>query len=527
MTPVARFSWGVLGVGIVVSGCGGGPKEGWNNYSSDAFLPLGFEQNQLDLRAGFYAGHHARRLQLQFQLVTDDTQGAWVPGITIQLSVMTTGLYGFPAAQVVQTISAQPLGSGTDGTFWTPVIVGNWVGIHITSTSPVQVGHPAGALLIRRVKVDWDASYSKDAPQSSLVSLGPNHFTAMPLGNNGELTSFLVGANGTHYYWFNPPNTGTYSVYVSPYVWATDNDNGIVLGMSTNGFVQPTTGLASAAGKYTPEPLDRGIYEELQLHEGQILYLTVRGVIGGAYTISVNEQATTFHPVIEMDEHLPQSGAQTLNLAGYRRPPAWTDPHANREADFLRANGTYLQRLIEVLTLASANMLAASEGYMRFDGADIFLSEHWWLNSDIEINDADDRPYTSPTKINLFRNQLNKPLEGGRLLHHEWGHLEYDLEDEYADLQPGPSWLVADWNTVMNGPQVFQGHIAEWEFCGKTNHRWTTGLLGLGGIGDEDANWVTIGSKYDLDSPDYPSAHGQYHDVLKKLYKLMTFNYYK
>jgi hypothetical protein len=344
------------------------------------------------------------------------------------------------------------------------------------------------------------------------------------LDQNNETNSFFIGVNGTHYYSFRAAQAGTYAVYVSPNVPETDSDNGLVLGMSTAGYSFPPVGTTAAPGKYTPEPRDRGIYEEIELKQHERLYVTVRGVIGGAYTVSVNHRAKTFRPVIEFADGLANDSASALDLTRYSGTINWVNRHGVRHATYLRSRAVYTTRLIETLTLATADLLAASEGHLRLRGADVYLSEHAFLDADVFIHHGSGRAYTSWTKINLYAGDLAEPVSGARIFHHEWGHYEYELEDEYADLNPNSGSLVADWNSVMGAHTV--QNLPAAEFCAETNHRWTAD------IGEEEANWRNLEAKYVLFYDQgyryaYPSSHSDYHDVLRKLQRLLTIDWYQ
>jgi hypothetical protein len=167
-------------------------------------------------------------------------------------------------------------------------------------------------------------------------------------------------------------------------------------------------------------------------------------------------------------------------------------------------------------------MLAASDGYLRFGSADIYLSQHWWLNTDVFVHQTYDRANTGFSSIHIFLNELDEPLYGGGVFHHEWGHWEYDLDDEYIDINPDGTSIPICHNSVMGNSGVHSG-VPAFEFCTNLNHKWASGTA-------EDAVWPALMSHYGIGwgaSYLYPSEEGQYLDVLHALEGYIGFAYYQ
>ena len=513
-----------------------GPKEGWNEASIEEYrslfqpILLGYNENSFMFLREIFMGKNVRQFRLKLETLTVGEGSRWLDNLTVKV-------YSMPGSVYMQTIDWHQT-QEPEGGFWTDTIPGNWAMLEITSAplgELIDVGDAGSYLLVKKVAYDWDRNISPDfiPPSSDPRQINRTNIadaTYVSRQNGRTTLGMLLNLGGRHYHLKHLKKKTRYAVYVSPYMTTakstaideeryirekdSEHDVGLVVGISTSGFLKVPL-RENISGQVRPTPGDTGVYYEIEpADEPRLLYLTVYGVFGHGYTISINELEERFNIVYEMSDGLHYNNAPTLphdtvlvNFLNY----------SNQYADFIQPYANYLDRTREMIVLSSANMLAASEGHARQKRADIYKSEHWRLNTDVFLHQINDRAYASPTKINLFLDELDEPINGGGTMHHEWGHFEYGMDDEYHEDDGDNECTTIDHNSVMGY------HSKRYEFCNSLNHVWRDNWDW--GEADGESNWEILTDKYDLSST-YNYSHVQYHDVLHALEDLIDFNYY-
>jgi hypothetical protein len=131
------------------------------------------------------------------------------------------------------------------------------------------------------------------------------------------------------------------------------------------------------------------------------------------------------------------------------------------------------------------------------------------------LNDPACRANHVWSQINMFTADLADPVGGGWTLHHEWGHWQYALEDEYVDVSgPPPVFFGA-----AIDPNSLMGTRVSTEFCYPRNHLWSPDAP----AGEESA-WTQIEDQYPgrVSTVAFASvSHGRYLDVLHQLEGLL------
>ena len=503
-----------------------GLQEGWNTASFDAVIPLGFESNAFRFTRDVFMGKTVRRFRLKLRTSHPiGSSDSWITGLEVKIYAMPGQVH----RQTLNWLQTQD----PEGGFWTNTIPGNWARLEINTVpmgNRISVGTLGTYFHIEKAEFDWDSSIpGAYVPSSNIGSINTTEVadaTIIDTHNYERTTGLMIGVNDTHYHYAILQPGFRYAVYVSPLSLALNNDVGLAVGISTSGFVALPVGTSAVPGKVVPRGGDRGVYHEIEPSASmRILYLTVSGVISHSYTLAVNRVKRRFSAVYEMSDGLADKTAPAINYDIYSGAINFINPYGWQHRNFIASGSTspvsYLRRLREVIVVAAADMLAASEGYARFNRADIYLSEHTFLNTDVFVHQIRGRAYASPSKVNIFLDELDEPVEGGATLHHEWGHFEYGMDDEYHE--PGGAISVIDHNSVM-GTSGYWQNIPAFEFCTALNHVWRSNWDPT--EADGESNWEIFTDKYSL-VDGHNVATGQYHDVLHALRELIEFNHYE
>ena len=199
-------------------------------------------------------------------------------------------------------------------------------------------------------------------------------------------------------------------------------------------------------------------------------------------------------------------------------------PYDAQLGRFLKQEPPIDFRIKEMMVVASARMLDASDGLFRIGSADLHRNIKWYRNVDVQYQAGSGRANFNGSRITMFeKDDLQNPISGGWTFHHEWGHYEYSMPDEYEDLIARPPFdfsLAIDPNSVM-------GTSSSNEFCYSENHMATEGIqYPTGGIHNlRTSMWELLVNQYSvLQSPIAGGVNdGRYLDVLNKLEDLFTF----
>jgi len=494
----------------------------WTVSATDRTFFLGRSRNNFDIRHDFYAGPNVTHVRFKLKFVQLGAPISWITGVAIVLSTESGGV--FVERQRITQLPTDAVG----GEFWTNEMIGNFVRIQVTSLGQFVPVGAASAVQISKVGYQYGSAVAVDAvPTASTVYVdygNTRHGYAL-LQPNREVYSQSIGLSpATHYYRFDVPagTTDRYFVYVSPLNFKLGNDVGLVLGLSDSSFVKPSIGTAPTPGKIIPAVGDTGIYEAFGPYpDGKTVFLAVRSSVGASYSISVSQPQRLFNIDIEMEDSF--SGGRTTATSLDGMVTMWFQPHSQQLRRYLPTSRTYPIRMEEVVAMASANMLASTQGLMRFDAADIYLSTHWWRNVDLVVKQGSGRAETGVFSITMYQNDLNEPISGARTLLHEWGHFEFGLDDEYLDISPVDLSTSIDPNSLMG-----LDNDSFIRFC-DINHQWADG------IADWQSNWYALRDKYNLWN--YWASEGRewlpadqeslFQDVLHKIESLMTFRFYE
>ena len=228
---------------------------------------------------------------------------------------------------------------------------------------------------------------------------------------------------------------------------------------------------------------------------------------------------------MERDENM--DAAPAVDIAGLRNSVSQDSPFNAQLADYIHENDDFDRRIREALVIACAFALDGSNGQLRYRSANLHRDIDFWRNVDVQFsicndgNDPNCRANSGSTRISMFTVDLNNPISAGWTFHHEWGHWEYGLPDEYVDVnQPPPASLSSDAidaNTLMATSDST-------EFCTPQNHMWAEDAGG-----EEESCWTQLEDQYPVD----PSAvafgdlsYARYLDVLHSLERSITLRIY-
>lgn len=530
-------------------------RDGWISLISECFLHLGFENNKFSRYIHFYGGHRVKRIRLRIKVDRHNSTTYWISGLIIEIwQEDGTHLATYDSLPSVHD----------NGQFWTPEINGNRVFIKIhTNNNFVFVGQWGSFFTITGVEYIIDKSIQDDFIPTLPAVVGSNSFqidsnrveacyipvrgfnTIQEVREGGAGANYIAKfsqVNDTHFYYFIPGKDITYSIYISPLCLDWGNDVGMVLGYSQDSFFYvPSLDRGSEWGatpgggyymKFNPKNYDTGIYIERFGYRNKPVYLTVRSVLASNYLITIRPMHWhTPQPIYELDKGFWNDRAPVVPEGTYVSTIDRNNPYGLQHRNYVATgqvydNVKYIRRLENVITLTAADMLAATEGYVRFQGAEIYYSTHWYINTDVRVHNYEDRAYTSTWKIHIFMNELDEPVSGAATLTHEWSHFDYDMDDEYIDVEPQGTSQIIDPNSIMGNAGTYNGK--PWfKYCYQGNHRW----ISYPEETDDDSAWKILKDELDFDDHvanaqwSRPGNFARYHDVLHALEDFIWFFY--
>lgn len=494
------------------------PPPPTTTFETFVSIPLGNGSNAVSIAKPFFLGHRVESVRLRVRFHIPNRTNHWINGVTLR--VREAGATG-----VVQQFANLPTTAAADGSFWTRRFNGNAVWISIFSSG--IIGFDGGQPEFQILEVDRrfePATSRDDVPAANLA--GDNHLNLSP---GHEAIAHTPGTSESQHFAINTwaYTSQRFAIYASPFLPDLGNDVGLRLSLSVpvaspNGVIPATFRSPSDEGVWErPAGGDSGIYYEFVVPpKTPHVLITVNSALRAPYFLSVNRVRKIFYNVVmERDEEIGTPAATNdlalRNLTSNEFPYGW------QLADFLPENPNIDQRIEDVTVLASAYMLDASDGMFRFGGAKLYRNISWSRNVDVQFKKGEGRANAGAFKITMFEDdELQEPLGGGWTFHHEWGHWEYNMPDEYIDVSGPPPLdfsLEVDPNSVM-------GTRATTEFCHEDNHQWTEDA----GNADEESMWQLLVDQYEV-LPGQDSGglnQGRYLDVLNQLNKLLEFRVY-
>lgn len=492
---------GVLAAAFAVANCqscpSGPPSPNTPIYYA---LALGNQSNFVNLRRDFFLGHRVERFRLRVRFVNPGRSAQWLPGITLSF----VGDGGF------QQLQGLPAGAAADGSFWTDEFTANRTEIRIGSGGIVdfEAGQPRFEIL--EVERHFDPGIDREAVPVTSSTVDPA-FARLLRGD--DVIGFSPGVVETqHYLILSSLTPRQAALYLSPFLLSTHHDMGIKIHLSTTGFVA----WDAPVNWIEPSPGDSGIYHEFT-QGNQHTFVTVVSTLIGPYLIRYNWLVERFDGIVmERDEQM--GAAPDIDLDALRAGAGQGSPYNAQLADFLRGSADFDRRIRETLAVASAFALDGSNGQMRYRGAELHRDIATFRNVDVQFAICDDaadpdcRANTSWTRISMFTLDLTDPVGAGWTFHHEWGHWDYGLPDEYLDVAGPPPAL----SSLAIDPNSLMGTAAATEFCTPDNHRWAEDAGG-----EEDSSWTQIEDQYGDVDPGAVAfsrlSQARYLDVLNNL----------
>jgi hypothetical protein len=469
-------------------------------------IELGNLSNFVNIDRSFFLGHRVERFRLKLRLVNPGRSAQWISGLTVSLG-QSPGVFQ-------QQFQSLPAGAEADGSFWTQEFTTNVLLIQIRS---------GGAIV----------SFDGGQPRLEIVAV-ERHFlpnvnrTDLPTASSGARRNVLTVERGVDAIAFTPgldealhyriPAASapqTQSLYISPRALSLNNSVGLRVHLSTSGFVSPDANTTWVE----PDSGDSGIYREFTTPAGRDMFVTVVSSAMVPYLVSHSSLVERFENIV-MERDGMMRAAPDIDLGTIRGAASQQQPFNAQMADYLQAQADFDRRIRETLTIATAFALDATDGQMRLGSAELHRNIRGTRNVDIQFAICGTPPCRAnagSSRISMFDVDVNNPASAGWTLHHEWGHWEYDLPDEYLDLTGPPPVmfsLATDANSLM-------GTSASTEFCTPNNHIWA-----MGAVAEMDSSWTQIIDQFPgvtLGPRPFPNlSHGRYLDVLNRLQGLVT-----
>lgn len=495
---------------VLLPGCRGCSQSTPSPVTSTYYpIELGNGSNHVQVRKRFFLGHRVERFKLRVRLVNPGRTNPWPAGISLSF-VSNQG--GF------QQFSGPPATTETDGSFWTQEFNANWTQIRLGSNGIVSFDAGQPRLEILGVERHFSPGVDRESvPTPTFAVDDPTH---QRLIRGSDIIGFSPGVVETQHYVIpvsTSPRLG--SIYISPRLLSLNNDMGIKMHRSSTGFVAWDANVTWIE----PAPGDSGIYHEFTQPANQRVFVTVVGTAIGPYLIQHTWLVERFGGIV-MERDAQMAAAPVIDVAAIRAGAGTQAPFNSQIANFLHETADFDRRILETMVLASAFALDGSNGQMRFRSAELHRDIDFWRNVDVQFSICASasnpacRANAGGFRIDLFTLDLGEPISGGGTFHHEWGHWDYGLPDEYIDVTLPPptdftSSLVVDPNSLM-------GTQATTEFCTPQNH------ISSQVTGGADSSWTQIQNQYAgvIQHPlvNTSMSHGRYLDVLGKLDVLFT-----
>lgn len=489
----------------LMAGCASGPPSAPSPTVTTYYpIELGNQSNFLRVDKTFFLGHRVERFRLKVRFVNPGRTAQWIPGVTL--------LFESPGG--FQRFQSLPPDADMDGSFWTQEFTTNFTNIRIGSNNIVDFD--GGQPRFEIVAVERHFLPGVDRDDLPTASTGARR-NALTLLRGDDVIAFSPGlAEAQHYRIPVATTPRTQSLYISPRTLSLNNSIGLKVHLSTTGFVFPDANVTWIE----PAPGDSGIYTEFTRTAGQDTFVTVVSTVIAPYLIRQTWLVEQFEDIV-MERDGQMRAAPDIDLNPIRGDASQDMPFNAQIADYLQGSADFDRRIRETVAVASAFALDASDGQMRFRSAELHRNIRATRNVDVQFSICATPPCRANagfSRISMFNTDLSNPASAGRTVHHEWGHWDYGLPDEYVDVSGPPPTLFSD----AIDPNSLMGTSASTEFCTANNHRWAADAGG-----EEESSWTQIADQYPGVAPAPVTfstlSHGRYLDVLHKLEALLSY----
>jgi hypothetical protein len=420
------------------------------------FVPLGNGVNAVRTSKPVFLGHRVSRFRLRMRVEIPNRTMDWVSGL--QLTV------GETASSPPQLFLDLPAGAAPDGSFWTDWIDGNRTWLSLFSPGLVSFDGGSGRLELLGFERELEPGAARtDVPPADPASEDALHLT---LGYEAIGISPEMGEETQHFaisVW-NGSHPQVVGIYVSPFLPSLWNDTGVEVGISVQGFKSA----GESGGWIRPEPGDTGVYQEIVVPpQTRTLFVTAKSAIRNPYLLSAQALQGAFSDIV-IERSGGFSSLSAVDLNDLESNTNAENPYGKNFADFLAGQAAVDRRIAESVVIASAHALDASDGSFRFGGVRLHRSFDSLRDVDVRIENRAGRAHVQSRNNHfvLFRGDVVDPIAGGWTFHHEWSQYEYEMPDEYVDVQGPPPLLFAqaiDANSVMGTRRAS-------EFCYQANH---------------------------------------------------------
>ncbi len=486
----------------IITGAGCGTAIPSDRIDTFITIPLGHVRNVLDISKPLFLGHRVSSFRLRVKINNPNSTSHWINGVTLSF---TSGSHS-------EEITELPA-SRVNGAFWTQIINGNKVWINIVSDGVVYFQGGSPSFEIIEIERFFEPGSAREDIPKAIIS----NEDVLVVGGNYEVIGFSPRAAEAQHYIFNAMAPIPYwaSVYVSPFSPETWNDVGLFVDVSFDGFKS-----YDHTVWIQPEYGDSGVYHEFLVPPfTQYVYVTVKTALATPYFVNYRPMRQIYSNIImERDYNI---GTPTgSDLEAIKSRAGRVRPYNKQLSDYLRANPDINQRINELMVIASASLLNATDGYFRYGSAVLNSQIDWWRDVDVQFSAGSDTANTTWSRINLFEDEeLQNPVTGAHVFVHEWSHWDYGMPDEYIDStnpEGERSTTPIDTNSKMGNSVVS-------EYCTDLNH-WSSEDLGL----TDESMWQLLDDQYSISTPDSGGGHrvATYMDVLHKLDDLFDLTIY-
>ena len=322
-------------------------------------IPLGNGSNVVSIGKPIFLGHRVQSFRLRVRFENPGRTAHWLGGVKLSLRDQTGNIIDY---------TSLPSTASSDGSFWTDVLAGNRAWLGITSTGFVDFlgGQPRLEIL------EIDRSMSPSSTADEVPSLAETDPGVLGFSNGFEAVALPPAVSeALHYNIFvwdsEARNVG---IYVSPFLPELWNDVGLRVAISTSGY-KPKS---DQTGWLRPDAGDSGVYAEISVPpHTRRLFVTISTVASAPYLLAAQRIRKRFGGIVmERDEDIAQPAEVDTN--GLMNATSREFPYGKQFHDYIFAHPDVDKRIRQMMVIASAHMLDASDGMFRFRKAFIGTS---------------------------------------------------------------------------------------------------------------------------------------------------------